>query len=168
MEAFVVDDEMLSHVYRMLRGIEVSEASLGFDAIEAVVDGDGHFLGAGHTMDAMQRDYFYPSLSDRNSPNARRESGGEDIRQRARATVRDVLDRHLAGRSVVEPEDVQLVAELPHVDRVVMPGRVLEQCLGVGRVPGAIHLPGTWTGVERERKPYAGALHEPGSGVHNA
>ena len=36
-EAFILDDEMLGAVHRTIRGIEVNEATLGFDAIKDVV-----------------------------------------------------------------------------------------------------------------------------------
>lgn len=90
-EAFVLDDEMLSHVYRTIRGIEVNEETLGYDAICETVLGEGHFLGGPHTLAAMQRDYFYPSLADRNAPIAWAEKGAPDIWAVARARVRDVL-----------------------------------------------------------------------------
>lgn len=67
-EAFVADNEMLSHIYRMVRGIEVTPETLGFEAIREAVTRDGHFLGSVHTMAAMQRDYFYPSLANRDNP----------------------------------------------------------------------------------------------------
>lgn len=94
-EAFVIDDEMLSHVYRMIRGIEVNEETLGFDAIMNAVTGDGHFLGGGHTLKAMQTEYFYPKLADRESPEAWELSGSPDIRQRARMRAGEILEQHV-------------------------------------------------------------------------
>jgi len=94
-EAMLIDDEMLSQVYRVIRGIEVTEETLGFAAIEQAVYGEGHFLGAQHTMDAMQRDYFWPStLSDRQQPSAWEEGGSMDMWQRANVKVREVLEEH--------------------------------------------------------------------------
>jgi trimethylamine--corrinoid protein Co-methyltransferase len=93
-EAFLVDDEMLSHVYRILRGVEVSDETLGFDAIRDAVTGAGHFLGGQHTMDAMRRDHFYPSLSDRLEPRTWEESGKEQMWQRANRKAREVLAGH--------------------------------------------------------------------------
>jgi len=94
-EAMLIDDEMLSQVYRVLRGIEVNEETLGFDAIKQAVYGEGHFLGSQHTMDAMQRDYFWPStLTDRQQPSAWEEAGGMDMWQRANEKVRKVLNEH--------------------------------------------------------------------------
>ena len=91
-EAMLIDDEMLSQVYRVLRGIEVNEDTLGFDAIKEAVYGEGHFLGGQHTIDAMQRDYFWPSsLSDRQQPAAWEEDGAKDMWQRANDKVRSIL-----------------------------------------------------------------------------
>lgn len=93
-EAFVADNEMLGHVQRMVRGFEVNEETLGFDAIRSVVTGDGHFLGAGHTMDAMQRDYLYPELADRNDPTSWQEQGAPDLASIAREKARKILRDH--------------------------------------------------------------------------
>ncbi|MEL6236509.1 MAG: trimethylamine methyltransferase family protein [Pseudomonadota bacterium] len=90
-EAFVLDDEMLSHVQRTIRGVEVDEATLGYDAIAAAVRGDGHFLGSDQTLAAMERDYFYPVLADRDPPVTWAEKGAPDIRARARETARAIL-----------------------------------------------------------------------------
>ena len=44
-EGFVIDNEMLSLVQRVIRGIEVSDETIGLDVIRDVVSGAGHFLG---------------------------------------------------------------------------------------------------------------------------
>ena len=93
-EAFVADDEMLSHVQRAIRGIEVDEETLGFDAIREAVTGEGHFLGSPHTMAAMQRDYFYPDLADRDQPDAWDEKGAPDLWSRAKDRARNILEAH--------------------------------------------------------------------------
>jgi len=94
-EAMVIDNEMLSQVYRVLRGIEVNEETLGFEAIEQAVFGEGHFLGSQHTMDAMQRDYFWPStLTDRDQPPVWAEQGSKDMWQRASVRAKEILDSH--------------------------------------------------------------------------
>lgn len=93
-EAFVLDNEMLSHVHRMIRGVEVTEETLGFDAIREAVTGEGHFLGGMHTMSAMQRDYYYPTLADRDNPAVWVENGGVDIWSKAKDKAREVLETH--------------------------------------------------------------------------
>ena len=93
-EAFVLDNEMHAHTYRVLRGLEVSEDTLGYDAIRDAVTGPGHFLGAPHTHAAMERDYFYPTLADREAPRSWAEAGSRDAWTRATAQARALLDTH--------------------------------------------------------------------------
>ena len=93
-EAFVIDDEMLSHVYRLVRGIEVCEETIGFEAIREAVFGDGHFLGGQHTLAAMERDYYYPKLSNRQDPDSWMEEGKPTIYAQANARARQILADH--------------------------------------------------------------------------
>jgi len=93
-EAFVLDDEMLSNVYRMVRGIEINDDTLGFDTMKNVIAGEGHFIGETQTMEAMQRDYFYPRLADRLEPDAWFEAGATDASTRAKNHALKVLADH--------------------------------------------------------------------------
>ena len=93
-EAFVLDDEMLGAVYRTIRGVEVNEETLGFEAIRKAVLGEGHFLSSANTLAAMQQDYLFPTLADRDPPVTWDEKGAPDIWSRARAKARGILDRH--------------------------------------------------------------------------
>ncbi|HIP80424.1 MAG TPA: trimethylamine methyltransferase, partial [Kiloniellaceae bacterium] len=108
-EAFVADDEMLSHIYRMLRGIEVDRDSLGFETIREAVSGDGHFLGAAQTMAAMQRDYFYPSLADRDEPRTWADAGANDLQTRAKARAGEILAGHFP--SYIDPAADRAIRE---------------------------------------------------------
>ena len=93
-EGFVLDDEMHSNIYRALRGIEVSPENLGFDAICDAVLGEGHFLGGAHTLAAMERDYFYPSLANRDEPRTWQANGAPDAWEIAKSRAKDILDSH--------------------------------------------------------------------------
>lgn len=93
-EAFILDDDMHAMTYRALRGVEVTADNLGFDAICAAIRGDGHFLGTDHTLQAMERDYHYPKLADRDQPYAWAERGANDVWARANARAREVLAAH--------------------------------------------------------------------------
>ena len=93
-EAFVLDDEMHSHTYRALRGIEVNDDNLGYDAIMDAVLGEGHFLGGAHTYAAMERDYFYPALADRDEPRTWAEKGAPDAWDMARRKATEILGSH--------------------------------------------------------------------------
>ncbi len=93
-EAFVLDDEMIGSVYRTMRGIEVSEETLGYEAICGAVLGEGHFLGTDQTLAAMERDYLYPKLADRNTPRGWEEDGAKTAWERANTEARRVLAEH--------------------------------------------------------------------------
>jgi trimethylamine--corrinoid protein Co-methyltransferase len=93
-EAFILDDEMHALTYRALRGIEVTDENLGFDAICKSVLGDGHFLGADATYQAMERDYHYPKLADRAQPRVWADEGALDAWSRAKARAKEVLATH--------------------------------------------------------------------------
>ncbi|MEQ9695074.1 trimethylamine methyltransferase family protein [Shimia sp. SDUM112013] len=90
-EAFLLDNDMLGHIYRTLRGVEVNEDTLGYDAIVEAVLGEGHFLGGMQTMGAMERDYFYPAFADRDAPVTWSEKGRPDAWMRASARAREIL-----------------------------------------------------------------------------
>ena len=93
-EAFVMDNEMLSHVYRTIRGIEVNDDTLSFDAIATAISGDGHFLGGDDTISAMLRDYYYPEIADRNDPDVWEELGAQDAWSKAGEKARAMLEAH--------------------------------------------------------------------------
>ncbi len=106
-EGFVLDDEMHSNTYRALRGIEVTDDNLGFDAICEAVLGEGHFLGGQHTFAAMERDYFYPSLADRDEPRTWAENGALDAWSRARLKAQEILRDHRPN--YLTPEQDRLI-----------------------------------------------------------
>lgn len=93
-EAFILDNDMHAMTYRTLRGVEVTEENLGFDTIVASVLGEGHFLGADQTLAAMERDYHYPDMADREQPRTWEEAGSQTAWDRANAKVREVLASH--------------------------------------------------------------------------
>lgn len=93
-EAFILDNEMLSHTHRLIRGVEVNDETLGIETIRQTVLGDGHFLGAEQTINAMERDYFYPSIANRQDPRSWEEGGRIDAWQVAKVKAKNVLDTH--------------------------------------------------------------------------
>ena len=90
-EAFVIDDEMLSHIQRTIRGVEVNDETLGFDSIIAAATGSGYFIDAPNTLVSMERDY-YPIISDREEPAVWQECGSKDMWLRAQ--VNSTLLQH--------------------------------------------------------------------------
>lgn len=93
-EAMVIDDDMLSSIRRIARGIEVSDETLSVDVIADAVSGPGHFLGARQTMDLMESEFVYPRHADRTSPDDWSAAGAQDIWQRAAEKAETVLREH--------------------------------------------------------------------------
>lgn len=93
-EGFVIDNEMLGHVHRVIRGIEVTDDTLALSVIEETVKGDGHFLGHDHTIASMIRDYHYPQLGDRQTPDSWEASGSQDMWQRSQDKAKAILSQH--------------------------------------------------------------------------
>ena len=84
LESLIIDNDMLGHCLRCVRGIEVSDEALSIDTIADVcLKGPGHYLGNEQTLRLMQTEYFYPAVGDRFSPKEWNEKGKPDILQRA-------------------------------------------------------------------------------------
>lgn len=93
-EAFLIDNDMHSAIYRIMRGIEINDETMSLEAIEAAITGDGHFLGHDTTLAAMERDYVYPELADREPPITWSEQGRQDIWGRANQRAKLILEEY--------------------------------------------------------------------------
>jgi len=93
-EALVIDNDMLGSINRTVRGIEVNEESLSAAVIEEVINGPGHFLGSQQTLDLMQKEYIYPDIADRETPDNWVDAGGRDALQVAHERAKEMLDTH--------------------------------------------------------------------------
>lgn len=93
LESLIIDNDMLGHSLRCVRGIEVSDEALSIDTIADVcLNGPGHYLGNEQTLKLMQTEYFYPAIGDRFSPKEWNEKGRPDILQRAIAEKKRILE----------------------------------------------------------------------------
>lgn len=93
-ESMVIDNEMLSCLHRIARGIEVTDESLSVSVVTDAVNGPGHFLGHDQTMELMHSEFVYPKYADRSAPEDWEQSGAKDIWNRATARVKEVLCNH--------------------------------------------------------------------------
>ena len=123
LEAMVIDNDMLTSIRRILRGIEVSDETLSVDVVKQVVESPGHFLGADQTMELMNTEYVYPEQADRATPDDWLEGGAKDIWKRAEEKARDVLANHRPVH--INPEtDVRIRNSFPiHLPPLSNPGK---------------------------------------------
>ena len=101
-EAMVIDDDMLSSIRRIARGIEVSDETLSVEVIAEAVNGPGHFLGTRQTLALMESEFVYPRHADRSSPEDWTDAGAKDIRDRAAVKAKEILATHRP--TLIEPE----------------------------------------------------------------
>jgi trimethylamine--corrinoid protein Co-methyltransferase len=95
-EQYVIDNEIIGMVHRILSGIKVNEDTLAFDVIEHVGPG-GNFVTEDHTIDHMMDEFFYPDLGVRCNFDIWEEKGRPDMLSRAKALVREILESGQEG-----------------------------------------------------------------------
>ncbi len=89
-EKFVLDCDLIQMVIEFLQPLEISEDSLGLDAIREVGPG-GHFFGAAHTL-ARYTDAFYaPMISDWRNYQQWHAAGRPEAWQKANALWKQAL-----------------------------------------------------------------------------
>jgi trimethylamine--corrinoid protein Co-methyltransferase len=94
-EQFVIDDEIIGMALRLLRGIQVDDETLGFEAIQEVGP-SGNFLSSMHTVRFMRQEYFRQTIADRQTREAWEKAGALDARTRARQRAKEILRTHLS------------------------------------------------------------------------
>ncbi len=90
-EQFVIDDEIIGMIHRLLSGIKVNEDAMAFNVIERVGPG-GNFVTEDHTIDHLGDEFFYPSLSVRCNFDIWEGLGRPDMLSQACARVREILE----------------------------------------------------------------------------
>jgi trimethylamine--corrinoid protein Co-methyltransferase len=63
-EQFIIDNEILGMVLRLIRGVDVDTETLGINTIENVGPG-GNYITDEHTVKHMFKQFFYPTLAIR-------------------------------------------------------------------------------------------------------
>ena len=111
-EALVIDNDMLGSANRTIRGVDIDDSSLSKDVIRETISGPGHFLGSDQTLHLMQREYVYPVIGDRNSPDDWRELGAKNAAERAHEHVREVMRTHFPTH-VTRAQDEWIRSRLP-------------------------------------------------------
>lgn len=93
LEMLAMQHEVVRYVESVLRGVEVSDETLGLDEIDAVGPG-GSFIDREHTVRHFRRELWFPRLIDRAYYDAWREAGATSMEERCCAQVREILRTH--------------------------------------------------------------------------
>jgi trimethylamine--corrinoid protein Co-methyltransferase len=80
---------------RMLRGIEVTRDTMAVDTI-CSVGPDGNYVSESHTVAHMRKEFYYPTLSNRQYYEDWLVGGKEDARARANKIAKDILTSYEA------------------------------------------------------------------------
>jgi len=89
-EQYIIDDEIIGMVKRVLAGIKVNKETLGFDVIKKVGPG-GNYVTEDHTIEHMMDEFFYPNPSVRLNFDIWQEAGQPDMLRRAAIQVQQIL-----------------------------------------------------------------------------
>ena len=92
-EKLVIDNEILARTHRVLRGIEVNDATLAVDLMLEVGPGND-YLGQEHTIEYMTSEFAPNTVSDRNPRGKWEAEGSKDAFARAHDMVLKVLKDH--------------------------------------------------------------------------
>lgn len=102
-DAFVLDNDMLTNVNRLQKGIEVTDESLAYKVVEEVIkQGSGTFLGHPQTFKNMRTEYVYPELADRSTLGQWTDNGRPSLKKNAHKRTKEILSSHYP--TYIEPE----------------------------------------------------------------
>ncbi|MEN8896072.1 MAG: trimethylamine methyltransferase family protein [Yoonia sp.] len=94
MESLVLGNDLIGQALRCVRGIEVTDETLGLNTMRDVcLTGPGHYLGSNQTLSVMQTEYVYPDIADRTSPKEWEEKGKPDLLLNATARKDEILSK---------------------------------------------------------------------------
>jgi len=106
----IMQHEVICYLERIMRGIEISEAKIGLDVIEAVGPG-GNFLAEMHTVENYRQELWLPALLDRQLWMNWAEGGAQTMHQRCVEMKDKILKEH-------EPEPIDEYKSR-EIDRIV-------------------------------------------------
>ncbi len=90
---FVIDNEIIGYIERMLAGIDFSPETLALDTIQRVGPA-GQFMTEDHTVRHFRSELFRPRLSNRAAFAQWEEAGSKDITQQATEEAERILREH--------------------------------------------------------------------------
>jgi len=92
-EQCVIDDEILSAAFRIVRGFEVNQDTIALDLIKQVGIG-GNYLAEEHTVKYLRDVTWFPKVTNRHQWETWMAAGGKDMRERAKVKAQKILDEY--------------------------------------------------------------------------
>jgi len=114
LEQWVIEEEVLNAVERLLQGITVDDESLALDVIQEIGP-KGAFVTVDHTLRHFREELLTPNLFHRQPRDAWEAAGAPDMQTRAREQARRILAEHHPP-SLPDDVAVQLDAILKGVE----------------------------------------------------
>jgi trimethylamine--corrinoid protein Co-methyltransferase len=105
-EKLIIDAEILQMMAEVLQPLEVSEASLGFDAIAEAGPG-GHFFGTAHTLERYETAFYRPLVSEGRNFETWLADGSRTATERANS-----IWKRLLAEAAPPPLDPAIIEEL--------------------------------------------------------
>lgn len=88
----IADNDMLGAVLRAHAPVTISQDTLALEAIQAVTEGEGHFLGQPETYARMRSDFIYPDISERAGATDLDQITATDMQERAIERVQGIIN----------------------------------------------------------------------------
>lgn len=92
-EQLIIDDEICARIFRVLRGIEVSEETIAAELIDKVGPG-GSFLSEDHTLRHFKKECIWETIFDRNVRAQWEKLGSPDVVDVAREKAEHIIKEH--------------------------------------------------------------------------
>ncbi len=105
-EQYVIDNEIIGMIHRILSGIRVNNDTMGFDVIKKVGPG-GSYVMEDHTVEHMMDEFFYPTLSVRCIFDIWEKEGRPSMLSRSNNRVLEILED--VGEGLL---DIELISEI--------------------------------------------------------
>jgi trimethylamine--corrinoid protein Co-methyltransferase len=90
-EQCVIDNEIMGATFKMLKGIEVNDATLSVDLLKKVGPKSAHFLTFKETSDYVRKNFWVPQITDRSNWSAWKAQGGKTMQQAANDVAVKIL-----------------------------------------------------------------------------
>jgi len=89
----VIDNEILGMVYRIMKGVNVEDETLGLELMDRIGPG-GSFLAEKHTRTHILSEHFIPTIFDKNVRESWEQKGSKAATQVAKERAEEILRNH--------------------------------------------------------------------------